>query len=153
MFLSSLIRVWRSLVSRLVRVQEAVGSNPATRTKIRQNRLILTDFSLFLFRILLQKLPPYFPFSGRFPFDHSPTTDRKNRASGACPEVRLLFALIRNASPLPVEPFRRRFPLWSGRSAPPGAARKSPGHGRRYCGAASLRPAIPASTAPPIGGH
>ena len=26
------IRVWRSLVSRLVRVQEAVGSNPATRT-------------------------------------------------------------------------------------------------------------------------
>ena len=26
-------RVWRSLVSRLVRVQEAVGSNPATRTK------------------------------------------------------------------------------------------------------------------------
>ena len=27
-------RVWRSLVSRLVRVQEAVGSNPATRTTI-----------------------------------------------------------------------------------------------------------------------
>ena len=27
------IRVWRSLVSRLVRVQETVGSNPATRTK------------------------------------------------------------------------------------------------------------------------
>ena len=27
------LRVWRSLVSRLVRVQEAVGSNPATRTK------------------------------------------------------------------------------------------------------------------------
>ena len=27
------IRVWRSLVSRLVRVQEAVGSNPVTRTK------------------------------------------------------------------------------------------------------------------------
>ena len=26
------IRVWRSLVSRLVRVQETVGSNPATRT-------------------------------------------------------------------------------------------------------------------------
>ena len=29
------IGVWRSLVSRLVRVQEAAGSNPATPTKIR----------------------------------------------------------------------------------------------------------------------
>ena len=28
----AVIRVWRSLVSRLVRVQETVGSNPATRT-------------------------------------------------------------------------------------------------------------------------
>ncbi len=30
------IRVWRSLVSRLNGVQEAAGSNPVTRTKIRK---------------------------------------------------------------------------------------------------------------------
>ena len=108
------IRVWRSLVSRLVRVQEAVGSNPATRTKIRQNHLILTDFSLLLFGFLLLKSFPYFPFWYHSPFDHSPTTDRKNRASVVRPEARLLFTLMRDASPLPVEPFRRRFPLWSG---------------------------------------
>ena len=50
------------MVSRLVRVQEAVGSNPATRTKIRQNRLVLTDFSLFLFGFCLKNNPLIFPF-------------------------------------------------------------------------------------------
>ena len=39
------IRVWRSLVSRLVRVQEAVGSNPATRTK----KVLKRKFPGFLF--------------------------------------------------------------------------------------------------------
>ena len=34
------IGVWRSLVSRLVRVQEAPGSNPGTPTKRKSCRLI-----------------------------------------------------------------------------------------------------------------
>ena len=72
-----IIRVWRSLVSRLVRVQEAVGSNPATRTKIRQNHLILADFSIVLFGFSPQKQFTYFSFFRYFSFDHSPTTDRK----------------------------------------------------------------------------
>ena len=83
----------------------------------------------------------------------APPQTGKSRASGVCPEVRLLFALMRDASPLPVGPFRRRSPLWSGQSAPPAASRRSPGHGRRCCGAASPRPATPASTALPTGGH
>ena len=46
------IRVWRSLVSRLVRVQEAVGSNPATRTKNPQSivwQWIADFYRLYLF--------------------------------------------------------------------------------------------------------
>ena len=39
------IGVWRSLVSRLVRVQEASGSNPDTPTKNSQNRTY--DFGCF----------------------------------------------------------------------------------------------------------
>ena len=83
----------------------------------------------------------------------APPQTGKSRASGVRPEARFLSALMRDASPLPVGPFRRRFPLWSGRSAPPGAAHRSPGHGHRYCGVALPRPATPASTAPPTGGH
>ncbi len=46
--MASVIRVWRSLVSRLVRDQEAVGSSPATRTKKRQGvRRTLCLFSLY----------------------------------------------------------------------------------------------------------
>lgn len=38
--------VWRSLVSRLVRVQEAWGSNPHTPTKIDKFRINLSIFLL-----------------------------------------------------------------------------------------------------------
>ena len=42
------IGVWRSLVSRLVRVQEASGSNPDTPTKKMES---VSADSIFLFRI------------------------------------------------------------------------------------------------------
>ena len=52
------IGVWRSLVSRLVRVQEAAGSNPATPTKrndsIRQEAVV--SFVLFSFHSSLFSL-------------------------------------------------------------------------------------------------
>ena len=41
------IGVWRSLVSRLVRVQEASGSNPDTPTKIPVITFVVTGFSIF----------------------------------------------------------------------------------------------------------
>ena len=47
------IRVWRSLVSRLVRDQEAVGSNPATRT-IKNSLKPQWFQAVFL---LLQRIP------------------------------------------------------------------------------------------------
>ena len=52
------IGVWRSLVSRLVRVQEAAGSNPATPTKrndsFRQKAVV--SFVLFFFHSSLLSL-------------------------------------------------------------------------------------------------
>ena len=39
------IGVWRSLVSRLVRVQEAPGSNPGTPTKIPVTTNVVTGFA------------------------------------------------------------------------------------------------------------
>ena len=36
------------LVARLLWEQDAVGSNPATRTKIRQNLVVLADFFLII---------------------------------------------------------------------------------------------------------
>ena len=42
----SVIRVWRSLVSRLVRVQETVGSNPATRTNVGAKFSVLRRFCI-----------------------------------------------------------------------------------------------------------
>ena len=44
------IGVWRSLVSRLVRVQEASGSNPDTPTIFSKTLESLEDFGVFLFR-------------------------------------------------------------------------------------------------------
>ena len=48
------IRVWRSLVSRLVRVQEAVGSNPATRTM--RSVLIGSEYPAKALRILFTSI-------------------------------------------------------------------------------------------------
>ena len=46
------IGVWRSLVSRLVRVQEASGSNPDTPTKIMRRLEALYVSSLFIIVIV-----------------------------------------------------------------------------------------------------
>ena len=47
-------RAWRSLVSRLVRVQEAVGSNPATRTM--RSVLIGSEYPAKALRILFTSI-------------------------------------------------------------------------------------------------
>ncbi len=43
--------MWRSLVARFVRDEEAAGSNPVIPTKIDKIRQSLVDFSFYLFTL------------------------------------------------------------------------------------------------------
>ena len=58
--------MWRSLVSRLVRVQEASGSNPDTPTKKKESIFMVSFFfiALMVTRGLLVAIPERFPQSG-----------------------------------------------------------------------------------------